>query len=301
VPSPDVLVVGAGPTGLFLACDLARRGLRPRVIDRLPAPSPLSKAIAIHARSLEILEDLGVIDDFLAGGQPLTRVRLHADGKIMVRASFEELDTHYPYALSIAQADTEAILAAKLAALGGTVERGQELSELEQDAAGVRATLKSGEVVRTPWLVGCDGAHSAVRKRAGLEFEGELFPQGFWLADVQAGWDLPTDEINTFCHATGLVACFPMPRDRRRLILSAPDGEDVQRTDAPSLTDFEALVRVGVPLSHPARPVRGIPEPAGGIRGAGGLPGGAVRRPRLSYPRRRCPRWRASTSSCSPP
>ena len=184
----EVLVVGAGPTGLMLGCELLRHGVRARVIDKAAAPSPLSKAIVVHARSLEVMEPLGVADELVASGLQVARVQLFGDGRSIMQASFEELDTRYPFLLSIPQADTEAILARRFLALGGRIERGVELAALNQDAGGVDVLLRSGghaEKVRADWVVGCDGAHSVVRKSVGLDFRGELFEEPFMLADVR--------------------------------------------------------------------------------------------------------------------
>ncbi|MCC6999020.1 MAG: FAD-dependent monooxygenase [Deltaproteobacteria bacterium] len=238
----EVLVVGAGPTGLMLGCELLRHGLRPRLIDKSAAPSPLSKAIVVHARSLEVMEPLGVADELVAGGLQVARVQLFGDGRSIMQASFEELDTRYPFLLSIPQADTEAILARRFQALGGRVERGVELAALSQDAEGVDVLLRSNgavEKLRVGWVVGCDGAHSVVRKSVGLDFRGELFEEPFMLADVRIQWDVATDAVTSFFSAAGLLACFPMPGGRWRLILSgAPDGEA-----AVTLSDVEFAVR----------------------------------------------------------
>ena len=238
----EVLVVGAGPTGLMLGCELLRHGVRARVIDKAAAPSPLSKAIVVHARSLEVMEPLGVADELVASGLQVARVQLFGDGRSIMQASFEELDTRYPFLLSIPQADTEAILARRFLALGGRIERGVELAALNQDAGGVDVLLRSGghaEKVRADWVVGCDGAHSVVRKSVGLDFRGELFEEPFMLADVRIQWDVATDAVTSFFSAAGLLACFPMPGGRWRLILSgAPDGEA-----AVTLSDVEFAVR----------------------------------------------------------
>src|SRR5258706_2229544 len=182
----DVLVVGAGRTGFLIAGELARYGVRARVIDKAPTPSPLSRAIAIHARTLEVLDELGVVEECVAAGMPMRGVTFFSGGAAIANVSFDQLDTRYPFALSIPQSDTERILAGLLERRGGTLERGVELCSATQDAVGVTAMVRHedgrDERVRTRYLVGCDGAHSATRKAAGLAFEGEPFPDGFLLA-----------------------------------------------------------------------------------------------------------------------
>jgi 2-polyprenyl-6-methoxyphenol hydroxylase-like FAD-dependent oxidoreductase len=245
----SVLVVGAGPTGLTLACELLRRGVSVRVIDQLEAPSPLSKAVVIHARTLEVLEPLGATETLVARGLHLGGVTMHASGKPIVSASLDELDTRYPYLLSIAQADTEALLTACLERLGGRVERGLQLTALAQDADGVSATLRRADGTEeretAHWLVGCDGAHSNVRKQLGLDFEGRGYADQFVLADVKLDGDLPRDRISTFFHAEGIAAFFPMPDDRWRIIGNAAakdDGPPGMAQEAPPLAELQALV-----------------------------------------------------------
>jgi len=236
-----VLVVGAGPTGLMLGCELLRHGLRARVVDKATAPSPLSKAIVVHARSLEVLEPLGVADELVARGLQVSRVQLYGDGKLVTSASFEELDTRYPFLLSIPQCDTEAVLAARFEALGGRIERGVEVTALTQDDDGVSVTLGSAgaeEAVRAAWVIGCDGAHSKVRKEIGLDFHGDAFDEPFMLADVRVAWKVGHDAVTTFFAASGLAACFPMPDERWRIIMTAPPGDD-----PPTREDIEAALR----------------------------------------------------------
>ncbi|MCC6997161.1 MAG: FAD-dependent monooxygenase [Deltaproteobacteria bacterium] len=243
MPMQTVLVVGAGPTGLMLGCELLRHGLRARLIDKASAPSPLSKAIVVHARSLEALEPLGVADQLCARGLQVSRVKLYGDGRLVTTASFDELDTRYPFLLSIPQCDTEAVLAARFEALGGRIERGVEVTALRQgdDDDGVNVTLSSAggeEAVRAAWVVGCDGAHSKVRKEIGLDFPGDAFDEPFMLADVRVAWDVGHDAVTTFFSASGLAACFPMPDDRWRIIMTAPPGDE-----PPTREDIEVALR----------------------------------------------------------
>lgn len=223
-PMSDVLVVGAGPTGLMLAGELARRGVSFRVIDKAAEPTKLSKAIGVHARTLEILSDLGIADELIGRGVKLLGTQVFADGKLLVRAGFEELDSHYPFVLSVPQSETEAVLADNLRRHGGAIERSTELCGLEQDADGVSCTLKKAdgttERVRVAYVAGTDGASSFVRKSLGLEFGGSSYSEQFQLADVRADWDLPRDRVTVFFSGDGLIAIFPIPNDRARLIIS---------------------------------------------------------------------------------
>jgi 2-polyprenyl-6-methoxyphenol hydroxylase-like FAD-dependent oxidoreductase len=248
-PKPlDVLVVGAGPTGLTLAGELFRRGLTVRVVDKLDAPTTHSKAIGIHARSLEILDDLGVADELVARGVPVEGVTMSAAGETVMSFSFDALDTRYPFILCLSQVETEAVLGTLVARRAGrdAVERGKELVSFTQDEGGVDAILRSSigeERVRAAWIVGCDGAHSAVRHAVGAAFEGHTYEETFLLADVKLDPEPPKTRVNTYFAEDGVVALFPLRGDRWRVILTAAETLG----DAPTLEDVAKVAerRVG--------------------------------------------------------
>jgi 2-polyprenyl-6-methoxyphenol hydroxylase-like FAD-dependent oxidoreductase len=249
----DVLVVGAGPTGLVLGGELARRGLSVRVIDKLAAPTTHSRAIAVHARTLEIFDDLGIADQLIARGVAVGGVTVRAGGKPIVDADFAGLPTRFPFVLCTAQTETEAVLGELLARRGVRVERSCELVSLTQDATGVDAVVRGpggDAAVRARWIVGCDGAHSAVRHAVGASFEGHAYEDVFVLADVHIGWDEPGDRALTFLAEDGVAAFFPLPGGRWRVILSATSALGEQ----PSEPDLRALCeqRAGrsVPLDN---------------------------------------------------
>jgi 2-polyprenyl-6-methoxyphenol hydroxylase-like FAD-dependent oxidoreductase len=170
----DVLVVGAGPTGLALAAQLASFGTAVRVVDREPDQVHESRALAVQPRSLEVLASLGVADDLVGRGNPAVRLQLHAGRRTIEMPLFDRglADTAFPFLLFVSQADTEAVLNQHLGHAGVAVERGVELVDLRQSPDGVTCSLRErdgrGEDVHARYVVGCDGAHSTVRTSAGI-------------------------------------------------------------------------------------------------------------------------------------
>ena len=165
-----VLIAGAGPTGLMLAISLAKHGIEHRIVDANPERSPLSRALAVHARTLEILDSYGIAADLVARGRQLSGASMYAEGRLIVRADFDELDTRFPFLLCLPQSETEAVLEGLLVRSGSVVERSTKLVDLDSGEAGVGCRLLrpdgSEETLRARWVVGADGAHSAVRKAA---------------------------------------------------------------------------------------------------------------------------------------
>ncbi|KAA9158884.1 3-(3-hydroxyphenyl)propionate hydroxylase [Amycolatopsis acidicola] len=171
------LIAGAGPTGLTLAIDLARRGLDVRIIDKATEYFAGSRGDGLQPRTMEVFEDLGVLDAVLAAGRPAPEFRVYLDGEHTMNRRMAEPeqprpDVPYPNARMLGQSQTEGILRDRLAEFGVHVELGTELLDFEQDEDGVTARLSTGETVRATYLVGADGGRSAVRKTLGIPFEG---------------------------------------------------------------------------------------------------------------------------------
>ena len=243
----DVLIIGAGPTGLMMALELARRSISCRIIDKLPAATQTSKALAIQSRTLELFDITGIIEESLHHGLQVPAVNLYANGKSIAHMSFDELDSPYPFILDLAQSETEKILCTRLANQGVAVERQVELSNLAQDEQGVTATLSHSdgreEIVRSKWLIGCDGAHSKVRHLLNMPFAGTAYPEDFALADVKILWSLPDNEMQLFLHEDGLFAAFPLPGGRYRLIVETSEHAHEEKQPEPTLEDFQRYLK----------------------------------------------------------
>ncbi|MEU4682764.1 FAD-dependent monooxygenase [Streptomyces xinghaiensis] len=246
----DVLVVGAGPTGLTAACEARRHGLTARIIDRATGRSGFSKALVVHARTMEVFETMGVSGPVLAAGARFAALNVNTRHRAPVRVDLLGLpwgDTAHPYWLSVPQYATEDILESHLTAGGGAVEWGVALEDLREDDGGgsVEARLAHGdgrrETVRARWVVGCDGGRSRVREASGLRLDRADAGAVFVLADVLTTADLTEDEGHVFLGPEGLLLIVPMPEPRRwRVIAHVPGvrAEERLTLDAPFLDEL---------------------------------------------------------------
>ncbi len=232
----DVLIVGAGPVGLTLANDLLRRGISCRLIDSAPQAAQKTKALGIHAKTLELLAKMGVAHTAIERGLKSPAFSLFTDGKRIARIDFREhlLESPYPYVLMLPQHETEKLLTEHLQSQSSAIEWQSELIGVTQDEQGVEAVLRHAdgkvEHTRVSFLVGCDGAHSTVRHLLGLNFAGTTFEQSFAVGNVRLSWELPYDEIVAFVHRGNFIAYFPMADGRHRVVIAyelekAPTGE----------------------------------------------------------------------------
>ncbi|MGW3989341.1 FAD-dependent monooxygenase [Streptomyces sp. NPDC004830] len=221
----DVLIVGAGPVGLTAAGELRRQGVTCRLVDRLPARLPYAKAVGVQPRTLEMWDRMGLVRAVLEAAVPMRGQVTYSDGVEQDRLELR-LPPEVPYAFAaLPQYETERILEEHLARFGTGIERETELVDFAQDADGVVSRLvgASGEEqeVRSRFLIGCDGAHSTVRKKLGLAFEGDRFPEEYMLADVEVDWSLPQGYSVRASHhdpegrIDDLLVCIPLPGDRR--------------------------------------------------------------------------------------
>ncbi len=244
----QVLVVGAGPVGLTMAAELRRYGIGVRVIDKAAEPTRTSKALVVWSRTMELLDRAGCGPAFVAAGNKARGGGMFSGRDRLATLDVRGVDSPHPYALMIAQSETERLLAEHLGNLGGMVERQVELTAFSHDDVGVRATLRHAdgraEEVAADWMIGCDGAHSTVRHGLGFAFEGETLESDWILADVHLhGPDVVADEIRIYWHADGVLALFPITRDRFRVIgdLGEAAPGSARRAD-PTLDEVQALL-----------------------------------------------------------
>lgn len=251
----DVLIIGAGPVGLFLANECARRSLRWRLVEERAGQSEHSKALAIFPRTLEIFDMAGVAAPFLESANRVTRVAVMTRDRTLAQMKFQPHETPYSFVAMVPQDVTERLLLEELRRRGGDVEYETKFIAAQQDKDGVDATLEHrGESshVRATVVVGCDGAHSAVRHQLNLPFEGEEYRDSFILADVDTNTSLSADELQLCPSEFGPVAIFPMSATRRRIVATVEKVED----DAPSLDLVRKILAQRAPSAMEALGLR---------------------------------------------
>ncbi|ORW10545.1 FAD-dependent oxidoreductase [Mycolicibacter longobardus] len=245
----DVLVVGAGPTGLTIATELARRGIRTRIVDAAAGPNTETRALGMQARSLELFEKQGITSELLARGLQTHTFNVFSENRQILRASFAELDSPYPFLLMIPQYEVQDVLTAHLATLGTRVERSVELVGLTQHTDHVTAELRHAdgrvESASADWIIGADGAHSTVRRLLGLRFLGTSFEENFAVADLRMQWSLPADEFFAFLNRGRFVAYFPMRHGWHRIAVAQP--ERPAPTGAVTIEELQRAVDICAP------------------------------------------------------
>ena len=245
----DVLIVGAGPVGLTMALACQKQGLSFRLIDKLAAPSGLSKALGVWSAALEMLDGLGVADAFLTRGIHGEGMRISRGKRVLIElpAGFG-VNSPFPEMILLPQCETENILSEALAARGGRIERGVECLTLRQDGADVETQLRhldgGCEEAKFRWVVGCDGAHSAVRHLVGAEFEGNAMPEEYVLCDAHIEGEIAGGTLHLFWSSDGMLALFPVVRGVWRVLgTRAAAG----KTGEPDLAEIQSLVDVRGP------------------------------------------------------
>ena len=233
----DAFIIGAGPTGLTLACELIKRRLTVRLIEQLTTPTDQSRALAIHSRTLEVFEKMGILDRFLSSGKRVTQGNIYYKRKRVGGFDFSHLNAPHPYILSIPQAKTEEILAHHFEELGGKIERGVALKSLEETASA-------------RWIFGCDGAHSTVRHCLNLLFKGTKLSEGFALADVEIESTLSPDQTHAFFlpHMNG--ALIPLPEKNWFRIIVLTTDQQTQLTLPYLQTLFDTLSPIPIKIKQ---------------------------------------------------
>jgi 2-polyprenyl-6-methoxyphenol hydroxylase-like FAD-dependent oxidoreductase len=222
----DVLVVGAGPSGLTLAASLVNSGVATTVVDRQAAGANTSRAAVVNARTLEVLDGIAVARRLVKEGVPAPRFTIRDGARTLIPVDFSVLPTDYPYSLMVGQATTERLLLDRLTELGGTVIRPKVLTSVTQDADGATATFEDGDVIRARYVVGADGIHSIVREQAGIGFEGGEYEESFTLADVRLRGEALADEVILFWAKAGLTVVAPLPGDVFRIVAPVTDAPE---------------------------------------------------------------------------
>ena len=227
----DVLIVGAGPTGLALACQLIRYGIDFIIVDKNETTTPHSKAIGVQARTLEIYDQIGLAGPLIDLGAPAEKAKLFAGGKMRGELNFSKLGegmSPYPYVLFVEQGRHEELLHDFIRSHDRRVDWNTELESFTQTSRGVSANLKrlssATETIESRFLVGCDGAKSPVRHALGLKFEGSTFERIFYVADVRLDWEHGYEALQVFLMRNSLLAFFPMTGEKQyRIVGTFPE------------------------------------------------------------------------------
>ncbi|MBA4185195.1 MAG: FAD-dependent monooxygenase, partial [Acidobacteria bacterium] len=227
----DVIIVGAGPTGLSLACQFIRYGINFVILDKKETTTPYSKAIGVQARTLEIYEQIGLASKLIEQGAIAAKARMVVSGEVRGEVEFGEMGkglSPYPFVLIVEQGKHEKILYDFINSNGKDVLWQAELENFSQDETGVKAKVKTAngetETIEAKFLVGCDGAKSPVRHSLGLTFEGSTFERMFYVADVQIDWKFSHDALHAFLMKDTLLAFFPMTGENQwRIVGTFPE------------------------------------------------------------------------------
>lgn len=220
----DVLVVGAGPTGLTVALVLAVRGHSVTIVDAQAEGSNTSRASVVFSRTLEVLDPYGVAGRLATRGLHASRFTIRDRDRVLMTVAFDRLPTAYPYTLLVSQAVTEAILLQRLRELGVRVLRPYTLTGLQQDGSAVTAIFASGERIRATYLVGADGMHSTVREQARIGFKTGGSGISYALADVHLSGGVPQNEVAVYFSPSGQLVSVPFPDGSFKIVAQVAEA-----------------------------------------------------------------------------
>ena len=253
----DILIVGAGPTGLTTAIELARRNINLRIIERRTQPSTRSKALVVHARTLEFMDILGVADEMVRRGYTSPGIDFSSNAEKPLRANMYGLDTRFPFILVLPQAETEAILEARLNDFGVQVERGCSLTDFKETEDGVTCTVKSSQdewEIKSQYIVGADGSKSVVRQTLGLPFEGSSYDWTAFLGDVWLKGHHAEGGTEQHSNDRGLAFIVPFNDGSHRIVTidRKYQGDDTRELKLEELQEsISAILEKPVELSEP--------------------------------------------------
>jgi 2-polyprenyl-6-methoxyphenol hydroxylase-like FAD-dependent oxidoreductase len=254
----DVLICGAGPTGLMLALRLARSGVRVRIVDAAAEPGTTSRALVVHARTLEFYRQMGLAEEFLAEAVPFAAVNLWVGGRQVGHVAFGDIGkglSPFPYMVVCAQDRHERFLIAQLKRAGVEVERPVELLEFTQAPDRVRARLKNAggeETCEAAYLAGCDGARSRVRKVLDVGFPGGTYSRAFYVADVEATGPVMNGELHVCLDEAEFLGVFPLKGGRTARLIGTVRVEQEADREALRWDDVgrQAAARMGVDVER---------------------------------------------------
>jgi 2-polyprenyl-6-methoxyphenol hydroxylase-like FAD-dependent oxidoreductase len=259
MPDIDVLIAGAGPTGLALALWLAQSGARVRIVDKAAEPGTTSRALVVHARTLEFYRQLGIADAIVDAAVRFAAVNLWVAGKQVAHVDLGALGegaTAFPFMLIFPQDEHERLLIERLSGAGVNVERPCELRAFDERGDHIAAHLVHGdgreEQCEAAFLAGCDGAHSTVREKLKAGFPGGTYAHVFYVADVQAGGPVMNRELHVALDKADLLAVFPMKGDARARLIGTvgPQREHANRPPEWHDVSHGVLERLGIDVSH---------------------------------------------------
>ncbi len=250
----DILIIGAGPTGLVLALWLAHQGVRVRVVDKTAEPGTTSRALAVQARTLELYDQLGLADAVCTNSRPALAVNLWVTGKRRAHVAFGNMGTGispYPYPLIFPQDEHERFLTEQLGKVGVKVERSTELIDFEMaDSIAARIKMPDGNVdtCRAAYIAGCDGAHSRVREQLKIGFGGGTYEHIFYVADVEATGSLANGEIHVGLDRSDFVALFPLKEEGRVRLVGTVSDQALTRRKTLAWNDVNTQVLQWMPI-----------------------------------------------------
>ncbi|MER8742921.1 FAD-dependent monooxygenase [Mesorhizobium sp. M1004] len=247
----EVLIIGAGPTGMALSIALHQAGVDHVLIDRLTQGLQTSRAGVIHAQTLESLEPLGLTQRLSELSVNLDDFAIRDRSRVLLKLDFGKLPSKHPYLMMLPQNVTEQVFAERIAVLGGVIHREVEAVAVAQDSDGARVTVvEQGheKLISARYVVGADGMQSLVRKSTGIEFDGEAYDGSFVLADVRLDWPVGPAEVSLFFAPAGLVVVAPLPDGSYRVVATMKDAPE-----KPGTADIQALLDSRGPTTTRAR------------------------------------------------